>query len=284
MKKILAICGIIALLLTGCFSSGETDDSESIIDDAGREVNVSDIERVVSLAPSNSEIIASLGQIDKLVGRTDFCNYPEEIMEIPSVGNAFEVNYEKILALNPDLVITMGEQDEIVQRLEEMDIDVMVVNPSSIDEVFEGIEKVAQVLEVEEKGDEVVANLKEEKQNILDEVEESGQTVFVLLDSTALYTVGSNTFYDEIIQLTGATNVGSEREGYWEMSQEKLLEVDPDIIIYSWPPEDELTNLPGWQELTAVKDDNIYQIDDDVTSRPGPRIIEGLKEIHDIVN
>ncbi|WP_353894366.1 cobalamin-binding protein [Proteinivorax hydrogeniformans] len=284
MKKVLFICVIMVLVTTGCFDSQQAKEPSVVIDDAGREIQVSEVERIVSLAPSNTEIIAELDQQDKLVGITDFCNYPEDVMEIPSVGNAFEVNYEKILSLNPDLVVTMGEQDEIVQRLEEMDIPVMVVHPTTISEVFEGIEKVAKVLQVEDKGEQVISTLQTEKQEILAEVKQSDKSVFVLLDSTALYTVGSKTFYDEIIQHVGAKNVGDSREGYWEMSQEKLLETDPDIILYSWPPEDDIKNLPAWSEVTAVKEGNTYQIDDDTTSRPGPRIIQGLRQLHEIIN
>ncbi|SES66999.1 ABC transporter substrate-binding protein [Anaerobranca gottschalkii] len=270
MKKLLTLVIVFFLTLTlvACSKGENLQQTENF--------------KIVSLAPSSTEIVAALGKLENLVGVSDFCNYPEEVLSIEKVGNAFNVNFEKIVGLQPDLVLLMNE-GEVADRLRELDIQVLILNPTTIEEIYEDILKVAEILKVEEKGQEIVNKMKDDLKKIQKETLEEKPTVFILLDSTAFWTTGKGTFYNEVIEKSGGINIAAEETGWLEFSAEKLLELDPDVILYTWEPSEELTSLPVWQNLTAVKEGRTYLIDGDLTSRPGPRIVEGIATIAKIL-
>lgn len=269
MKKIL-LCLMVAVMmlsLLGCGSSQGDEEANSL--------------RIVSMAPSNTEIVAALGGVENLVGVSDLCDYPAEVASIEKIGDAFNPNYEKIVSLHPDYVLLMSE-GEVADRLRELDLEVIVLTPITIEEIFEDILTIADLLEVRSKGEELVANMRDELQEIEDQFQEEKPTVFMLIDSTSFWTVGANTFSHEVLEKSGFINVAAIENGWYEISQEKLLELDPDYIVFSWPPDEEITSLPAWQNLTAVKEGRVVQIDPDITSRSGPRIVEGIKSLHNI--
>ncbi|SHJ91192.1 iron complex transport system substrate-binding protein [Anaerobranca californiensis DSM 14826] len=269
MKKLLTLVMVLILALTLAACTGRNSQQTENL-------------KIVSLAPSSTEIVAALGKLENLVGVSDFCNYPEEVLGIEKVGNAFDVNFEKIVALQPDIVLLMNE-GEVADRLRELDIQVLVLNPTTIEEIYEDILKVAEVLKVEEKGRQLVDKMKDDLNKIQKETSEDKKTVFILLDSTDFWTAGKGTFYHEVIEKSGGINIAAGETGWLVFSSEKLLELDPDVILYSWEPSEELTSLPVWQNLTAVKEGRTYLIDGDLTSRPGPRIIEGIRVIAKIL-
>ncbi len=238
--------------------------------------------KIVSLAPSNTEIVAALGGIENLVAVTDWCDYPAATANIEKIGDAFNVNYEKIVALQPDIVL-LPSAGEVKDRLEELGLEVMVLTSESIDKIYSNIIAIADLLDVKSKGEELVEDMKGK----LAELEEGFLTdkpsVFMLVDNAALWTVGNNTFSNEIIIKSGGVNAAAIEEGWFEISQEKLLEIDPDVILYSWPPSEEITSLTAWKNLSAVKEGRVYQIDGDMTSRPGPRIVEGIESIYNLL-
>ena len=270
MKKGLGLALVLVMILSlmACTTAGEKE--------TGNEL------KIVSFAPSNTEIIAAVGGIDNLVGVSDFCNYPNEVLEIDKVGDAWQANFEKIVALQPDYVFMMSE-GETYDRLIELGIEVKIVNPQSIEEIYTSITEIAQLLNNEEKGQELIENMKMELADIESQFLKEKPSVFMLIDSKTFWTVGDNTFANEVIEKSGGINSAAIESGWFEISQEKLLELDPDIILYSWPPEDEITTLPAWQNLSAVKEGRVYQIDGDLTSRPSNRIVEGVKLISNII-
>jgi len=238
--------------------------------------------RIVSLAPSNTEIVAALGGLENLVGVSDFCNYPTEVLEIEKVGDAWNANFEKILALNPDYVLMMSE-GETYDRLVEMGLEVKVIDPQSIEEIYTTIEEIAKIIDRKDKAQEIIDQMEEDLAQLESQFQSEKPSVLMLIDSASFFTVGDKTFANEVIEKSGGTNVAAIEEGWFEISQEKLLELDPDYILYNWAPEDSITSLPAWQNLTAVKEGRVFQIDGDLTSRPSNRIVEGIQSIFNII-
>ncbi len=271
--------------LAGC---QEADKGISVVDNAGREIKLDRAPRkVVSMAPSNTEILYALGLGDRVVGVTTYCNYPPEAANVAKVGDAYSPDYEKIVSLEPDLVLAVGTADsQIVKGLESYGLKVFVLQAATVDAVPGTIELVGQVMGVRAKGKEVADALRERIAAVkrrIPEAQADRPSVFWVLDSD-LWTVGPSSFVGDLISAAGGVNIAADKLGteYGQLSLEYILETDPEVIVIpvldpSVPAA--LEKLVGWDTLTAVKNGRVYQIDPDVVSRPGPRIAEALEEV-----
>ncbi|MFC1936321.1 ABC transporter substrate-binding protein [Chloroflexota bacterium] len=277
-----------------------TSESEKIelTDGLGRIVILEEsAQRVIALAPSNIEILFEIGAGDLVVGREDFANYPPEVVDIPSIGGTFgELNLEAILALEPDLVLvaelTTAEQ---VQAMEDLGITVFQLpNPVGFEGLYENMRSVAKLVGREAEAEEAIAKLEERVQAVLEKVAnaETRPLVFYELDSTdpnAPWTAGGGTFIDTVITMAGGENMGAAYEGAWvQLSAEEILTQDPDFIILGdsiWGvmPED-VAARPGWGTLSAVQNGQVYPFNDDLVSRPGPRLVQGLEEMAKLIH
>jgi len=269
----------------------------TVVDDAQRTVEIIGVpERIMSLAPSNTEILFALGLGDKVVGVTDFCDYPEEAQEIEKVGG-IEPNYENIVALEPDLVLVIGgspAQLEKAQRMEDLGLTVLVLEPSGMEGIFADIELIGQATGAQERASELVAQLRARVEEVTEKVAtvEQRPKVFFELDATdpsRPYTAGPGSFIDALIDMAGGINLGAAAGMQWaQFSTEEIIAQDPEIIIlgdanYGVTAES-VEERPGWGVMTAVKEGAIYPIDDTVVSRPGPRIVDGLEELARIIH
>lgn len=273
--------GASGLILTGCSSR-----PASFTDGVGRTFELKQTpEKIVSLSPAHTEILFALGLGDKVVGVSNWCNKPEEVLEKEKVGDAFSLNKEKLVALKPDILFIPGTEDsQQVKEIEDLGIAVYVSNPASVAEVLEDIERVATVTGVEKKGKDLAAKMEQELGSLSDSLETQGAskpTVLVVLDQE-LWTVGPGSFMDDVLSRAGGDNIIKDVEmPYLQVSMEEALAKDPDVILIT-VPEDLITGLisrPGWSDLGAVKDGRVYFVDGDLTSRPGPSIVDGVKEI-----
>ena len=306
----LILWGLLALLiiaLAGCTGAKAPEASEpagteapesiSVVDDAGRTVEiVSSPQRIVSLAPSNTEILFALGLGDKVVGVTDFCDYPEEAKSIEKVGG-MEHNLEKIVALNPDLVLAIGGSPAQVEKATEMEklgLAVLVLEPGDIEGIMANIELVGKATGAEKEASQLVAELRKRFDDIIARAKgaESSPTVFFELDATdpsKPYTPGPGSFIDALISLAGGSNVAASAKMQWaQLSTEEIIAQDPEVIVlgdagYGVTVE-MVKERPGWSVITAVKNGAIYPIDDILISRPGPRIIDGLEALARIIH
>ncbi|HHX73426.1 MAG TPA: cobalamin-binding protein, partial [Firmicutes bacterium] len=262
----------------------------TLTDDMGRTVTVAKKpERIVSIMPSLTEITFAVGAGDRLVGVTDFCNYPEEVLEIEKIGNLYNLNIELILALEPDLVLA-GRSETLQQSLSFLDdnnIPYVVVDPQTLDDIEKSIITVATLLDCKAEGEALAAKLSadraelEAKAAAIPEAEKP--RVFILLDTDALYTVGEGEYMSEMITAAGGINaVAGEGSGYFRLSEEALLAIDPDVFICTWPMRDQVMAKAAWQDLSAVKNGRVYDVATDPVSRPGPRFVQGLAELYDI--
>ncbi|MGB5933918.1 MAG: cobalamin-binding protein [Anaerolineae bacterium] len=268
----------------------------SVVDDAGRAVEITGVpERIISLAPSNTEVLFALGLGDKVVGVTDLCDYPEEAQEIEKVGFV-EINLEKIVDLEPDLVLYIGgtAQLEKTQTMEDLGLTVLVLAPSDIEGIFADIELVGRTTGTEDEAADLVSELRARMDEVLSRVAQAKRQplVFYELDATdptRPWTAGPGSFIGALITMAGGVNLGASAEMEWaQFSTEEVIAQDPEIIIlgdanYGVTAES-VEERPGWGVITAVKGGAIYPIDDTLVSRPGPRIVDGLEELARIIH
>jgi iron complex transport system substrate-binding protein len=262
------------------------------IDDMEREVIFEkEVERVISLAPGVTEMIYALNVEDKLVGVSSAANYPEQALEVESVGNISDPNIEKIVSLKANLVIAESVTNkEVVRRLSNLGIKIVGFRPNSIPETLEMIEDIGLLLSAEKTAENLTAEMRveyNEIKNLVDsELEKSSRVrVFYEIWSDPLITAGSNTFLDSIIEEAGGYNIGRDAEGSWpQFNIESLLAADPEVYIaseHSSPDGltmEKLKNRSIMRETSAFRNNRLYLVNQDLVNRPSPRIVEGYKE------
>ncbi len=292
MKKSLLFM-VLLLTLSFIFAIGCEQPEEAgdvVTDQMGREVTIKGVpERIISLSPSNTEVSFGLGLDERIIGVTEYCNYPPEAQEKGIVGGFASPSIEKIVELEPDLVLASTIHDEEVPRLEEMGIAVLVVESSRVEELFESMTLVAKVTGVEEAGAALINSMQERIDAVQDKVAdiepENRVQVFYEVYSDPLMSAGKGAFINEIISLAGGENIFADVEdNYPQISAEEVADRQPDIILFpdyhgtSATVLDEMSGRPGWESVPAVENENIHAISDDIFARPGPRIVEAIEE------
>lgn len=286
------LTALTTLSVSGCFLSKEVRADRqagfpmTIKDGAGREVKLQKRpQRMVSMAPSNTEILFALGLGDKVVGVTTFDNYPPEATKKEKVGDSFNPNYEKIVGLKPDLVLAVGTaQSEIVKKLDGLKVPTFVLQASNLSAVYDEIALIGKVTGTAAKAQEVVAGMQAKEKAVLSKVAavpaDKRPKVFWMIDDQ-LWTVGPGSFINDILVKLGAQNVAAKTgQAYSQFNMESLLKEDPGVIIAGADIPgllDKVKKLNGWSKLSAVKNNKVYTVNPDLVSRPGPRIIDGLE-------
>jgi iron complex transport system substrate-binding protein len=270
-----------------------TEEAITIVDGLDREVMLAAAaEKIVSMAPSNTEILFAIGAGDQVIGRDEFSDYPAEASDLPSVGGGFgDYNLEAIVDLEPDLVLAAEiNTPEQVKALSDLGLTVfLLANPTSLDEMYANLLTVAELTGHLEDTEGLVEDLMD-RVAAVDAVIASAEdipTAFYELDATdpsAPWTAGSGTFIDTLVTQAGGQNIASDLEGqYLQLSIEEILVRDPQVILlgdaaYGVTPES-LQERTGWSGLSAVVDNKIYTFDDNLVSRPGPRLVDGLEQL-----
>ena len=268
-------------------------------DSLGRTITLdAPAQRIVSLAPSNTEILFAIGAGDQLVGRDAFSDYPPEAAQITDVGGGWgDLNLETIVSLEPDLVLAAElSPPEQVQSLESLGLTVYLLkNPLQLDGLYSNLLTVGQITGHEEEAATLADALKERVIAVEDKlaVVETRPLVFYELDSTepnAPWTAGPGTFIDTLISMAHGENLGNVLQSDWgQISVEELLTQDPDFIIlgdYTWGgvTVEDVEARAGWETLQAVKNDHVYTFDDNLVSRPGPRMVDGLEAMAELLH
>jgi iron complex transport system substrate-binding protein len=247
-------------------------------------------ERMVSLVPSNTEIAFELGLGDEIIGITDNDTYPEEALEKEKVGG-MEFNIEKIISLQPDLVLAhggaMGMSSEGFEQLKDAGITVLVVNDAkTFADVYDSIEMIGKATGTIEAAEKLVTDMKSKVEGIQEKAatikEEDMKKVYVEVDPS-LFTVGKNTFMDEMLTVIKAENIVKE-EGWPQLNQEAIIEANPDVIIttygfYTDNAVEQVLSREGWQGINAIKNKQVVDVHSDKVTRPGPRLVEGVEEL-----
>lgn len=265
-------------------------------DGLGREVTLAaPAQRVVSLAPSNTEILFAVGAGALVVGRDEFSDYPAEAAAIESVGGSMgEYSAEAIVALEPDLVLAAEiNPPELVRQLEDLGLTVYYLsNPTTIEEMYTNLEIVAQL--TGQDVTELVDSLKARVAAVDEKIApiSARPSVFYEIDASdpaKPYTYGPNSFGDLLITRAGGSNVGgAATDPYPQLSLEQIVVANPSIIVLGdsmWgvTAESVLTRA-GWETIEAVKSNQIFPIDDNLISRPGPRLVDGLEALAKILH
>lgn len=256
----------------------------TLTDDASRTVTVeAPAKRIVSLAPANTEIVYSLGLMDRLVGVTTYDDYPAAVSGIAKVGDFQTPNLEAIAAAKPDLIlVTGGVQADVIDKLEGLDAQVLVIDPKTLAGVDAGIETVGRACGVQDKAEEVIGRMGERIDLVRDAVRSAEPvSCFVEIGFNPLFTAGSDTLIGELVSVGGGRNVVTQ-PGYVGYSMEQLLKDQPRVYLGTTSSLGDPATIgqrPGYRSLQCVISGRVVALDDNLVSRPGPRVVEGLEQL-----
>ncbi len=290
---------LVAILLVVCGCTQQSNDPIpgdqypfAFTDDAGRSVTINSLpERIISFAPAHTETLFALGLQHEIVGVDDWSNYPAETAGITKVGDTFAPNYEVIMSLEPDLVITVGTAESpLVTRLDELSIPVVVLQGTSLSDILEDMEIIGKICGKQAEAEILVSDLHERITAVVEKVDqisvEERVTVFYEVSPPGvwgLWTIGPDSFIHDLITTAGGINVSEDTPGdYFGYSEEVLLEKNPEVIITpnpETPVELSVDKRLTWNSIAAVQEGRVYLVDADQVSRPGPRLINVLEQI-----
>ena len=283
------------VLLSGCSGKAANgNDSKypmTIKDNSGASIVIEkEPQKIVSLSPVTTEIIAAVDGLDKLVGRTTYCDYPAEVKDIAKIGDMITVNVEKIIELSPDLVIGSAFLDQGVRdQLENAGIKVVTIyTEDSLEGTYKDIRTIGGILNKSGEADEVVAGMKSKVESIQEKVSKAKTTpsVYIVVGFGAggEFTATGDTFINEMIEMAGGKNIAFDGT-QWSFSLEKIVERNPEIVIYSSVlDKNELVKTNGYKDLDSVKKDNVFSIEANLIERTGPRLADGLEELVKLIH
>ena len=287
MKRIELGCTVsvvLALLVVG-LAVHATPFPIAVTDEVGNFVTVNaEPQRIVSLAPSHTEILCALGLGNRLVGVTTYCNFPPDVADKPRVGGFSDVDLEQVVGLAPNLVLASTiHLTEVVPRLEELGITVFVVNPPTVLAVLDSILTIGFITGQARTAAALVAKMQERIDAVLETIAGATKPEVFWELGPELYTAGPGSFIDDLITLSGGTNVAADAKSQWpQLSVEAIIMKDPEIVVLADHNYGETAEMvaarPGWASVTAVKERRVVELtNDDIFSRPGPRIAEALE-------
>jgi len=272
----------IALVLTACSPTDQTP-IQYVFDDLGRLVAINGTpERIISLAPSNTEILFALGLGDKVVGVTDWCDYPPEVVGKEKVGAYDTPDIEKIVTLTPDLILVAhGTTMEVINNLVGLGLTVFGIETTDLDDLLNDIRTVGEITAKEVEAAALTSEMESRIQAVTDQTEELEERprVFYIVWHDPLWTAGAETFIHELIEKGGGVNICGNLTGYPVISIEEVIAYNPEVIVtsswsgvYEWAMNETALNV-----TYARQNDRVYMCDDNLVQRPGPRLVEGLE-------
>ena len=302
---LVAIAVLAGLILSGtlaaCATAPAAEETASfpieLTDQLGRVVKLDGTpQRIISIAPSNTEILFALGLADKIVAVTDYDDYPPEAKEKPSVGGYSTPSIEKLVSFSPDLILaTSVHEDKIIPQLEAKGLTVIALAPNTLDEVLAAITLVGEATGQEKEASALVAEMQNRIKAVTDKTDslpqEQRPRVFYLVWHDPLMTAGSGTFQDDLIRKAGGINIAQDLTSWATISLEVVIDANPEVMIASLShgsseslPFQFINTEPRLKDTAARRNGNIYGIDGNLSSRPGPRIIDGLEQFAQFIH
>ena len=248
-------------------------------------------ERIVSTSPAETEILFALGLAEKIVGVSDYDDYPAEALTKPKVGGVVSPNEEAILAQNPDLVIGGISLDHhVAEKFTSLGLPVYIPHPNSLDEIMQNILTMGAITDRQKQAEEIVAKMKSDIERVSEALKEvpAEEQKKVYIEFSPGWTVGRGEFMHELITLAKGVNIAADTEGWNQISEEKVLQADPDVILYAHGVIDDVTgnsleqiirSRSGWEKIRAIREQRVIGLEEDLLARPGPRLTQGLIEV-----
>ncbi|MER3423339.1 MAG: cobalamin-binding protein [Nitrospiraceae bacterium] len=265
----------------------------TFVDDLGRKIFLARTPaRIVSLAPSITEILFAIGSGEQLVGVTQFCDYPPEAKLKPKVGYSHP-NIEAIVALEPDLVLAPKEfiRADVLSKLDQLKIATFILEAKTMDDIPSHIQLLGRMLGRSTSADDAAMEIRRRLADLRKRTEILPRPrLLYVLNSQPLITVGPGSFIHQVIELAGAVNVAARAKSpYPRLSMEEVIKEDPELIVF---PVGTVEGIPGdeqelwqrWATISAVKHRRFYRISSDLLNRPGPRIVQGLETLARIIH
>ncbi len=293
MKRIRLSFLVLALFLL-IFSSFAFSYPVTVTDSTGVQITIDkEPQRIVSCAPSNTEIVFALGKGDKLVGVTSYADYPKEVKKIEKIGKMSPLNAEKILSLKPDIVLCYGGfQLKEALKIRDLGLKVIIFEPKTVGETLKTISVIGDILNAKAKAEEILDDFNKRLNVISSKVGdiplEKRPKVFIGSMYEPIYSPGKGTFLDELIKIAGGRNIITTT-GWSKISPEFVVKANPDIVVIpvgvmSMTNIDEakkkLSQKEVYKNLKATKEGRIYFIDENLVFRPGPRLIDGIEKLY----
>jgi iron complex transport system substrate-binding protein len=295
-KALVVFAVLLSLVIGMAVGCSQGFEPGTYTDDMGRGVSIEEVpQRIVCFGPSITEIAFALGLGERVVGVDDFSDYPAEAQDLPKVGSAFAPSIESLVALEPDLVLTL-EHEEFNSELEALGITHLILDPKDIDNILTNIELVGAVTDTVDEAAALVESLEERIADVQDRVAGGDLlSVFYIVDATdptLPWTAGPGSFIDALITMAGGENVAHDAPYAWpQFSIEEVVSADPDVIIVQTMlggiptiTIEDLQAHPIWGEMSAVKQGRVYLVDGDLVSRSGPRIVDGLEALAEAIH
>ena len=289
MKVFTAIMAVVLLTLAGCQVSAPQ--AYTVTDDIGRSVSIKGTpQRIISLSPSNTEIVYALGLDDKLVGVTTYDNYPEAVKDKPKVSDYSTVDIEKVVSYKPDLILASNiHEKDTIPALEKLGITVLTIEPRTVDNMLSDMLLLGRICSRGQQATTLVSSLKNRLKAVTDKTASMTDTrrprVFLLTWHDPLWTDGSGTAVNEIITAAGGTNIAADLNGYSQIDLESVIQRNPQIILVMSSMGDQDTSYnfilaeSRFQSTDALKNKQVYKIDADIFGRTTPRLIDGLETL-----
>ncbi len=287
--SLVALTAAVLLLVAACASSPAQ--LTTITDDLGRQVAIRGIpEKIISLAPSNTEMVYALGLQDRLIGVTTYCNYPPEVKDKPKVADFSKVDVEKIVSLQPDLVLAGNiHKDDTIPALEKLNITVVGIDPGSLDKIFADLKLVGSLTGRTQQASDLVAGLTRRIKTVTDKTaglkDADRLRVFFLTWHDPLWTEGKDTLASDLIAKAGGQNIAYDLSGHAQINLETVIDRNPQVILVLGTMGQQNTSFdfikaePRFRSTDALKNNRVYQVDSDIFARTTPRSVEGLETL-----
>ncbi|WP_025025692.1 ABC transporter substrate-binding protein [Caldalkalibacillus mannanilyticus] len=265
-------------------------------DGSGQEVTIPEEPKtIITTVPSNTEMIFALGGGDRLIGVSDYCNFPAEVDQIEKIG-AMEMNVEKILSLQPDLIFITPYQNanagEALEQFKSLGMSVVVIqDATSFEDVYGSMRLIAKVIDAEDKAEEIITEMKDRLAWFKDKAENITEKKKIWVEvspAPEIYSTGKGTFMHEMLEVINAVNAVGDQEGWIKFTEEEIVQLNPDVIITTYgfyvdKPSEEVLKRAGWGEVPAVKNKQVFDVDNDTVTRPGPRLIDGVETLAKLI-
>ena len=291
-KKIVSL--FLALLMALSLSNAMAESAGLTVTDMfGREVTLPEAAtRIIAMEPSDCEILYALGCGDALVGRGMYCDYPASVLDLPAVQSGENINLEEILALEPQVVVLTGMHhlEEQIALLEQNGVKVIGTDANSISEVYDSIRLLGTVMGKDAEAESIIADMKAAFYDIAAKSEKTDQTIYfeVMPLEWGLWSAGTGTFMQELAELCGMQNAFADIEGWKAISQEQVIERNPDYIVLvtgmGEAAVDEVMAREGWGDIKAIQNAKIYNADSYALTRPAPRLKDAAIDLYNFLN